>query len=182
MKFLSLYIALTVLVVSFILRSLSTRLRHYRTAKRLGCEPPNKYPHTLPLGYDLYRKLAEARINGRRNRFDLELFRRYGSTFEFNSPQGKVITTMETRNFQAIATNHFPDFGREARRPTQPFFGEGIFNSNGAVWKRARETVVPLFKRAELNDVVRIARAKAPQRARRLDGFYMLCRPSNTTC
>jgi cytochrome P450 monooxygenase len=34
-----------------------------------------------------------------------------------------------------------------------PFLGRGIFSEDGPAWKRSRDLIKPLFKRAELSDV-----------------------------
>ena len=34
-----------------------------------------------------------------------------------------------------------------------PFFGNGIFSQDGALWKHSRDIIKPLFTRAEISDV-----------------------------
>lgn len=38
------------------------------------------------------------------------------------------------------------------------FIGPGILTNEGAAWRRSRNLIKPLFKRAELSDVVRFER------------------------
>ena len=153
MQFLSLYVGLFSVITYFLVQSLVIKWRRYQTAKQRGCQPVNKYSHTRPFGFDLYYDRIEAVKAGRLNKFNQELFEKYGSTYEERTLTGRIINTTETANFQAVGANKFEDFGRDARRAAEPFFGQGILSSNGRVWKQARDLVTPLFKRAELNDV-----------------------------
>lgn len=150
----SLSLSIVIATAAFLaLQKLLTELRRHRRARKLGCLPVNKYPHTHPLGFDIYQARIDAVKAGRRNDFDLELFERYGSTYEERGFLSKIINTTDTANFQAVGTTQFQDFGREARRAAEPFFGHGILSMNGPQWKQARDLVTPLFKRAELMDI-----------------------------
>lgn len=154
MQPITLYIAVLP-VVLFILQKLFSTLNSYHRARSLGCQPINRYQHTHPLGFDLHRARVDAVKTGRRNGFDLELFEKYGSTYEERAFLGKIINTCDITNMQAVGATQFQDFGREKRRAARKFFGDGILSMNGHEWKQARGLVDPLFQRAELTDIER---------------------------
>lgn len=142
-------------VALLVLQHLLTKLQQNLRAQRIGCLPVNKYPHSHPLGLDLYQARVDAVKAGRRNDFDFELFQNHGATYEERALFHRIINTTELANIQAVAATQFQDLGRDERRAAEPFFGHGILSMNGSQWRRARDLVTPLFKRAELMDIER---------------------------
>lgn len=97
----TLYIA-GITAVVLIIQKLVTTFKAYSRARSLGCRPANKYPHTHPLGFDIHRARVEAVKAGRRNGFDLELFVKYGSTYEEKALLGKIINTCVSSEVELI--------------------------------------------------------------------------------
>ena len=154
MQFLPLPVSLFFILITIIARCGFIKWRQRKTARRLGCEPIVKYPHTLPFGLDLIRDRKKAVKAGRPNKFNMEVFEKCGSsTYVTNTFTGNIIYTTEAVNHQALAATKFHDWRKDDRRAAEAFFGQGILSSNGHVWRHARDLVNPLFKRAELNDV-----------------------------
>lgn len=102
---------------------------------------------------DYDHKLKEAIQAGHLNKFGMEQYEKCGSsTFEIKTFGESAIFSMEPMNRQALATKP-EDWEREDRRGGKPFFGIGILNQNGSAWRRTRDMVNPLFKRAELDEL-----------------------------
>lgn len=92
---------------------------------------------------------------GRLNPFNADLFSKHGATYEEHLFGDRCINTREVENIQTIAALNFDDYGKSDRRTNSllPFLGRGIFSEDGVAWKRSRDLVKPLFKRAEFSDV-----------------------------
>ena len=117
--------------------------------------PVRKYPHTRPWGLDLYHERTEAAKDGRYSKLFLEHFQKYGKTWEEQTFDGRIINTIEPANIQTVAALKFNDYSKIPKRTKVllPFLGHGLFSQNGKEWRRSRDIVTPLFKRAELTDV-----------------------------
>ncbi|KAG5987136.1 hypothetical protein E4U43_005223 [Claviceps pusilla] len=148
-----------------LIRSLVVQYRRRVRRRRLGCQPPRKYPHRLPWlldpwGRDLQRRRLEGFARGRYNRLFLEQFLRCGPTFEERSPSGTLLCTTDSDNWRTILALKADDYCKEETRsgPMLRFTGLGILTNEGAAWRRSRDLIKPLFVRAELGDVVRFKR------------------------
>lgn len=119
-----------------------------------GCKRPPKYAHRDPFfGTDLVKE-RQAAIQARRvHRFAMECFERYGKTYEEKFLDKKVINTMEGVNIQQVVAHSFHDYVKTFVVDLTPLFGPGIFLQDGALWKRSRDLIRPIFARSELSDV-----------------------------
>jgi cytochrome P450 len=134
----------------------SLRSRTSKAVRQYGCQPGSRYPNLDPfLGYDLFRILARATKEGRRTKLFADLHRRYGDTFQFQALLSKRISTISPKNFQAITTTNFSDFGVAPMRNGSilKLLGSGVFTRDGEAWKRARAIIRPTFNRAEIADL-----------------------------
>ena len=122
-----------------------------------GCRRPRKFPHRdLIWGYDLYRERVKATQCGQLLKLYERHFKLYGKTFEERFFGTKIINTMEAANLQHVLTQSFKDFGRTVgsrKNVSAQFMGTGILSSDGALWKRSRDLIKPIFARSELSDV-----------------------------
>lgn len=152
MQYPSLYLAVIGIFV-FLAHRLIVWWRMREMARKFGCRPVAKYPYTEPFGQDYDRELKEAFQSGGITKFFSERYDKVGSsTYELHTLNDNVIVTRDHTNVKAVASNP-NDWERESRLAGRPFTGENITNTNGMVWKRTRDLMVPLFKRAELNDI-----------------------------
>ncbi|KHO02101.1 Cytochrome P450 family protein [Metarhizium album ARSEF 1941] len=64
---------------------------------------------------------------------------------------------MDSHNFRAMLAVNFEDYDKQTVRirPILRLIGHGIFTKDGPAWKHSRDTLKPLFLRAELSDVDR---------------------------
>lgn len=153
MQFLPTLIALIAILIVYTIKLLLTRWRRRRIIKKAGCQPIVKYPAREPFGKDYDREQRQAILDGRLNDFARERYEKCGSTtYSLQTLEEHVIHSMEPLNHQALATR-LDDWVKEDRRAAQGFFGVGILQQNGAAWRRTRDMVNPLFKRAELSDI-----------------------------
>lgn len=138
------------------------RWQRRKKERRLGCKPPNIYPHRLPWimdpwGRDLQRQRLEGLATGRYSRLFLEQFRRCGSTFEERSPNGAILCTTDDDNWRTILALKNGDYNKEEVHggAIQRFIGRGIFTNEGKAWQHSHNLIRPLFSRAELSDIDR---------------------------
>ncbi|KAG6022997.1 hypothetical protein E4U40_004206 [Claviceps sp. LM458 group G5] len=159
----SLLVSLSAIVL---IRFIFIQWRRCSLRRRLGCQKPPKYPHRLPWlldpwGSDLQNQRVEAFAKGRYNRLYLQQFLKCGPTFEERSShKGTLLCTTDDDNWRTILVHKAEDYCKEETRtgPMLRFIGPGILTNEGAAWRRSRNLIKPLFKRAELSDVMRFER------------------------
>lgn len=119
-------------VVFYILSSIVSNRRHARKAEELGCKPPVRRQHHLPLGVDLVWKLVQADRDQVLPNALLEIQREMGKlTWIQNVMGADLIVTNEPENIKALLATQFTDFeiGPQRRGNFFPCFGNGIFTS-----------------------------------------------------
>ncbi|CAG8952679.1 hypothetical protein HYFRA_00008921, partial [Hymenoscyphus fraxineus] len=132
------------------------RLYLWLAMRRAGCSPPVKYKHTESfLGTDLLSKKGEARQKGDARAVDREIFETYGKTVRTTLLGKNYFLTMDSRNIQTVLATEVDKFGNEPmnREPCKPFLGDGIITTDGALWKRSRQLINPLFTRAQVSEL-----------------------------
>lgn len=147
---------LTLFVTWFLWNKVWENSRIRRAERQHGCGKIPKYRNRDPiLGYDLFKKLQVADIEGRRSKAYQQLHRDYGSTFEMKALGPVFLQTADTENIQAICTTEFENFGVEPMRGRigAPFMDQGIFMVDGEFWKKSRSLIRPTFNRAEIADL-----------------------------
>ncbi|KAG6118006.1 hypothetical protein E4U14_007320 [Claviceps sp. LM454 group G7] len=94
---------------------------------------------------------------GRFNQFYAEQFSQHGRTFMHRTPLGQTVSTIEVENFRTVLALNFEDYSKQPVRSKAvlQFLGLGVFTKDGSSWKRSRDLLRPLFKRAELSDIDR---------------------------
>ena len=148
--------ALLLLAVYHIASLLQSRHTRSRRIKELGCKEPPKYPHKDPIfGLDLFFDNVRAVKNHRLLETIKQRYEKHGQTFQALA-MGKVsIHTNDPRNFQAVHSTSFYDYGVQPirRAPTLPFLGEGVFTMDGAFWEHSRAMLRPTFTRCNVADL-----------------------------
>lgn len=147
---------LCLVLLYFGLKIAIARLRYERSMERHNCSRPRQYRHKDPIfGIDLYRKNVASKSRGDFKNTLQEYFRQNTNTFEAHVFGETIIYTCEVENIQAINTTDFGNFGVEGirRQPNASWIGEGVFVSDGEVWKHARKVVMPIFARKQVADL-----------------------------
>ena len=112
--------------------------RHAQDAARLGCKPPLRRDHTLPLGIDLVQKVVKADREKHVPDMFLQIYEELGcpSTWTQNFLGADDLITADPKNIQAMLSTQFNDFeiGRERRENFAPLLGNGIFTADGKAW------------------------------------------------
>lgn len=147
---------LSLVLLYFIFKKAVAHLQYRRSMKRHNCSRPRQYHHKDPIfGIDLYRRNAASKSKGDFGKTLQGYFREYTNTFEAHVFGETIIYTCEVENIQAINTTEFGSFGVEGirRQPNASWIGEGVFVSDGEVWKHARKVVMPIFARKQVADL-----------------------------
>ncbi|KAF4629005.1 hypothetical protein G7Y89_g9150 [Cudoniella acicularis] len=122
--------ASTLLLSAVVLSSgyiLWTKIRIWSAASKADCSSPVKYRHLDPFyGLDLFIRKIKHTQAGNLLALDEEIFAKYGKTFG-NEP-----------------TN---------RKPCGPLLGDGAFTVDGALWKRSRDIINPIFSRSQVSQL-----------------------------
>ena len=86
---------------------------------------------------------------------DRALFDMYGKTIQTNSWGAKRYFTIDSQNMQNILALQVDCFGVEplSRPVGLPFLGDGILTNDGALRKRSRELLNPIFARARVSQL-----------------------------
>lgn len=136
------YIAIFFLALGILLVITKTKtwLKASRSRAHHTYEKPLWYPHKDPiLGLDTLLNLARAVNNHRFLEFTAELISRFGGTVTYLSLGQEAVYTIDPANLHTMLADRtsFHDFGHgpTRRKDFQPLFGNGIFNSDGALWK-----------------------------------------------
>ncbi|KAL8941664.1 MAG: hypothetical protein Q9211_001726 [Gyalolechia sp. 1 TL-2023] len=127
-----------------------------RFARINGCERLKNAPRKDPfLGIDVFLDSEKAMREKRFLPYLAKIFEDHGPTFQWNLMGDNLIFTNEPKNLQSILATRFSDFdiGETRRKVTKPFWGIGIFNSDGAMWVHSRALVRPNFSRDLVSDM-----------------------------
>ena len=146
------------LLAGFIaLKELISTLILGRELRRLHCTIPPRYPQKIPyVGSDLINILDRSRQRGALFSKLQQLFRAYGKTFQATIWGQTIVYTIDAANVQVVHTREFKSFGVEPIRKTvnQGWMGDGIFVSDGPIWKHSRTLLRPTFSKEQFADLL----------------------------
>ncbi|KAL8900648.1 MAG: hypothetical protein Q9207_005594 [Kuettlingeria erythrocarpa] len=79
----------------------------------------------------------------------------HGNTLHFKMAFDDLVVTTEPENVKAMLATNFKDWNLPDRRKATfvPFFGKGIFTSDGAAWQHSRDLLRPSFARSQVSDL-----------------------------
>jgi hypothetical protein len=128
----------SVYVAYYLLSSFFESRRHAREAARLGCKPPPRRFHLLPLGIDLAQRVMKADKEKSIPDMFLQVYEELGCppTWVQYFLGVDNIVTADPKNIQAILATQFNDFeiGHTRRGNFAPMLGNGIFTTDGKAW------------------------------------------------
>ncbi|KAL8908903.1 MAG: hypothetical protein Q9171_005246 [Xanthocarpia ochracea] len=147
---------LSAFVVAYIFYTAAdSTLRARRFARIHGCRKLRNAPQKDPFfGVDVFLDGQKAMREKGFLQYLSRYFEEYGSTFKWNLMGDALIFTNEPKNLQAILATKFSDFdiGETRQQITKPFWGVGIFNSDGPLWAHSRALIRPNFTRELVSD------------------------------
>ena len=148
---------LSAIVVAYVLYTKTVSiLRERHFARMHGCKELKSAPQRDPFfGVDVFLDGEKAMREKRFLQYLAKHFEDHGSTFKWNLMGDDVIFTNEPKNLQAVLATKFSDFdiGKTRQQVTKPFWGIGIFNSDGPMWVHSRALVRPNFPRDLISDI-----------------------------
>ncbi|KAH8882319.1 cytochrome P450 [Thozetella sp. PMI_491] len=142
----------------FFVTRLSTAWKNARTAERLGCKPPPKFPTSWPARIWLLVELLAADRKLRLPEFFRERLRYLGEdvlTCSFLLGPCEGFFTCDEEIIQTVLSKNFDDFEIPQARGDAvfPLLGSGIFTQNGKAWRRSRAMLRPAFLRNQAGDL-----------------------------
>eukprot|EP00002_Diphylleia_rotans_P012349 TRINITY_DN2417_c0_g1_i1.p1 TRINITY_DN2417_c0_g1~~TRINITY_DN2417_c0_g1_i1.p1 ORF type:complete len:506 (+),score=106.55 TRINITY_DN2417_c0_g1_i1:57-1574(+) len=142
-----LFVAAPILV--YILKLLRGQRRLPRDAK-----PVKSVASYLPFGLDLTYRLAGKYENPMEFWEENRLI--YGNVFRVGLPGRDIVFLNDPDCIRHFLAKNFDNYikGDVFRQIFQPFLGDGIFNSNGDIWRHHRTTARPHFDRMELSGMI----------------------------
>ncbi|QKX60538.1 uncharacterized protein TRUGW13939_07683 [Talaromyces rugulosus] len=144
--------AVVLFVVYFSLTLVQAKYRHYRQARDLKCQEPNRVNSPFFGMASLWRSY-KAKQENRLLEEIANTHAEYGHTFTQSSPIHAFTATIEPENVKAVLATKFSDFGLGTRNQQfYPLLGDGIFTLDGAGWTHSRALLRPQFARDQVAD------------------------------
>ncbi len=140
------------LLACALVKKVISKLLFAHKLRRIGCHVPNRYPQRVPyIGSDLSNILDKSRQEGTLFTKLQQIFQTYGKTFQATLWGQTLLYTIDPANIKAIHTVEFNSFGVESiRKPVNHgWIGDGIFMSDGSVWKLSRTLLKPVFSKGQ---------------------------------
>lgn len=144
------------LVGYYIYTKLVSISKQRRFSQSHGCQKIKSAPQKDPFfGIDIFLETEKAYQEKRFLEYVAQHLDAYGPTFKWDLMGDDLIFTNEPRNLQAMLATSFADFdiGMLRQQVSKPFWGVGIFNSDGPFWAHSRALVRPNFTRELIADV-----------------------------
>ena len=158
MIYTSILAALAIIFVSsYAIRAMGIQAFHAKAAREHKCERVKKYRHWDPfLGTDLVKQISKGMAQGNLTDSSRRNFKEYGKTFQANLMGTTVLYTMDSQNIQTVTAREFAKFGVEPLRKaaSEKWMGNGIFTTDGPIWEHARQTLKPVFQRAQIGNLL----------------------------
>ncbi|KAH8825509.1 cytochrome P450 [Flagelloscypha sp. PMI_526] len=152
-QYLAIIASLLAFPLSILLRNLLQVLSIRQRAFKLGAQvPPSVFDPTF-VGYYTVKKMKEE-DDGHPGQAVGELFEKYGYTFNIQRLGGEIMTlTAEPDHLKAILATQFDNFvlGEARYRAFHPFLGDGVFTSDGEMWKMHRGATRPYFSKDRIS-------------------------------
>ena len=124
-------------VAYWVVVTLYNKRRNAKNAEALGCKPPARKHHRLPLGWDHVRRMMKADKDQILPNEILLMSKEMGkSTWIQNVMGTDLMVTNEPTNLKAMLATQFSDFelGPTRRGNFFPLLGNGIFTADGKAW------------------------------------------------
>ncbi|WVQ71060.1 hypothetical protein IAR50_000585 [Cryptococcus sp. DSM 104548] len=133
--------------VLFILRSILSAKLSARDARRLGAVDIPRVRGRWPLNLDVLWDWAKSGSEEEVGRMMVLMERRYGQTYNTRVFGEDQIMTTDPRVFRHVLVGDFDSFvkGQKFKDRAQGFLGDGIFNSDGELWRHHRSLLRPFF-------------------------------------
>jgi cytochrome P450 len=146
-------ILLTSLTLTLVLPILTHRTKLHLASLRRACASPPLRPSSDPLfGLDiLFTNINYLKTNQRVKQWH-NSFRQYGATYGFYLFGKRTIATIDARNVQFVLATEFEKFGVGPGRlkGSLPMVGRGVINTDGEVWRKGRDLIMPVFSRSQI--------------------------------
>ena len=152
----AIWISVTILSIYFFFNKIRSTVRERWFTRHRNCKKLKNAPQSDPFfGIDIFIESEKAIREKRFLQFLATTFETQGSTFQWSLMGDNLIFTNEPKNIQSLLATSFTDFdvGETRKKTTKPFWGVGIFNSDGSFWAHSRALVRPNFTRDLVSDI-----------------------------
>ena len=150
------WVPVALALFSLLCEKLAFAWRRRRYCLAHGCKKPTFAPQRDPFfGFDIFMKCEKVIREKRFLDYVAKQFHNSGSTFKWNLMGDELVFTCEPQNLQAMLATSFGDFdlGAFRQKITKPFWGVGIFNSDGPFWAHSRALIRPNFTKEMVSDM-----------------------------
>jgi hypothetical protein len=147
------FTSVVLLIILAVAAYLIARLRRRAQAKKLQtihpeCQLAPQYPHSEPfLGLDLVWKTGK--LVGKNQAIEAlqQHHAKHGTTYVANSFGQNVYYTTDAKNFEAVYSTKWTDWGVQPARldALEPFCGRGFITMDGEAWRHARTSFSAVF-------------------------------------
>lgn len=134
--------------------------RRRRIIRKHGCKPVKDSPvynswKDLLFGWTQLASNNEAYRQHKLLEHSRGRFLDHGNTLHFKMAFDDLVVTTEPENVKAMLATNFKDWNLPDRRKAAivPFFGKGIFTTDGAAWQHSRDLLRPSFTRSQISDL-----------------------------
>lgn len=126
--------------------------------KRHGFYGAAHYRHKdIIWGSDFQADQGQAIANGAKLAWFWGLFDQYGKVFQTDYYGKTRFHSADPLLAQEIFATKAQDFGVEPQRKhARGWLGEGMFSIDGEKWRKARNSLKPIFMKAEISDMTRL--------------------------
>ena len=146
-------------IVHHLYHRLGVAISRQRTARKHECEPVRSSPALNTFSNDVFGwKFPLLVMNGFKDHKVLEnihkAFFESRNTVQVKALFTKMIFTVEPENLKTVLASNFNDWTITSRRKDAfgPYMGQGIFTSDGLLWKHSRELLRPNFARSQIDN------------------------------
>ncbi|KAJ7592506.1 cytochrome P450 monooxygenase pc-3 [Mycena floridula] len=148
-------LAILLVPATFLCNLAITNAMNRRKARQLGARLPPDVYSALPLGLSfLVKRLAREKNRPHISQVLDDSVAKYGQTFNVGMLAENRYYTTEPEHIKTILATQFDQFekGYHLRQQFQTLLGDGVFNSDGELWKFHRSMTRPFFSRDRISD------------------------------
>ncbi|PPQ84613.1 hypothetical protein CVT25_015710 [Psilocybe cyanescens] len=132
----------------------------WQNQRAAAANEANMAPRVPESSFSLISEFAESILTGHPGEAMLRWAQNYGNTVQFTFLNSTILSTVEPGHIKAFLATQFEAFekGPVLFSQVESFFGTGVFNADGEMWKFHRAMTRPFFTRDRISHFELFAR------------------------